>query len=91
VGFIQELLQFDAAMIAGQAKNHCVAWTIDDRLEDILIRGKELAEKAYLLKDCISPVVVHGFVDFPEAADASFRRFAETGIHIVLSTNSIQI
>ena len=29
---IEQLLGFDAVVIAGQAKSHCVAWTIDDLL-----------------------------------------------------------
>ena len=45
--------------IAGQAKSHCVAWTIDDLLRD-LRDERGLAEKVYLLEDCTSPVVVPG-------------------------------
>lgn len=29
---IQQLLEFDAVVVAGQAKSHCVAWTVDDLL-----------------------------------------------------------
>src|SRR5205085_9366915 len=29
---IEELLSFDVVVVAGQAKSHCVAWTIDDLL-----------------------------------------------------------
>ena len=32
---IEKLLSFDAVLIAGQAKSHCVAWTIDDLLTGI--------------------------------------------------------
>ena len=80
---IQKLLQFDGVIIAGQAKSHCVAWTIDDLLRDILVRDKRLAGKVYLLEDCTSPVVVPGIIDYTDAADASFQRFAEAGMHIV--------
>ena len=31
---IEKLLTFDAVVVAGQAKSHCIAWTIDDLLED---------------------------------------------------------
>jgi nicotinamidase-related amidase len=34
-GFLRALLEFDAVIIAGQAKSHCVAWTIDDLLSEI--------------------------------------------------------
>ena len=33
VALIERLLEFDAVIVAGQAKSHCVAWTIDDLLE----------------------------------------------------------
>ncbi|MEG3843197.1 isochorismatase, partial [Microcoleus sp. herbarium14] len=58
--FIDKLLEFDAVVIAGQAKSHCVAWTIDDLLTEILARDSQLAKKVYLLEDCTSPVVVPG-------------------------------
>lgn len=87
--FIEKLLQFDAVVIAGQAKSHCVAWTIDDLLRDILVRDKRLAKKVYLLEDCTSAVVVPGVIDYTDQADAAFRRFAEAGMHIVRSTESL--
>ena len=34
--FVDKLLKFDVLVIAGEAKSHCVAWTIDDLLGDIL-------------------------------------------------------
>jgi nicotinamidase-related amidase len=88
--FIQKLLEFDVVIIAGQAKSHCVAWTIDDLLEDILVRDKKLAEKVYLLEDCTSPVVVPGVMDYTAQADAAFRRFAASGMHVVQSIDPIQ-
>jgi nicotinamidase-related amidase len=87
--FLEKLLQFDAVVIAGQAKSHCVAWTIDDLLRDILVRDKRLAKKVYLLEDCTSAVVVPGVIDYTDQADAAFRRFAEAGMHIVRSTKSL--
>ncbi|MEZ2278364.1 MAG: isochorismatase [Microcoleus sp.] len=86
VSFIDKLLDFDAVIIAGQAKSHCVAWTIDDLLTEIMARDSELAKKVYLLEDCTSPVVVPGVVDFTQAADATFQRFAAAGMNVVKST-----
>lgn len=88
--FIQKLLQFDIVIIAGQAKSHCVAWTIDDLLADILLRDKKLAEKVYLLEDCTSPVVVPGIMDYTDQADAAFQKFASAGMHVVRSTDPIE-
>jgi nicotinamidase-related amidase len=87
--FVQKLMTFDAVIIAGQAKSHCVAWTIDDLLEDIRREDVRLAQKVYLLEDCTSPVVAPGIVDYTEEADAAFQRFADAGMHVVRSTDPI--
>ncbi|MEG4939970.1 isochorismatase [Microcoleus sp. F4-D5] len=84
--FVDKLLDFDAVIIAGQAKSHCVAWTIDDLLTEILARDPNLAKKVYLLEDCTSPVVVPGVVDFTEQADAAYQKFAAAGMNVVKST-----
>jgi nicotinamidase-related amidase len=83
---IDRLLEFDAVVIAGQAKSHCVAWTIADLLRDLRVRGIDLARKAYLLEDCTSPVVVPGALDYTDEADAAFQGFAQAGMHLVRST-----
>jgi nicotinamidase-related amidase len=90
IDLIQKLLQFDMMIIAGQAKSHCVAWTIDDLLRDILLRDERLAEKVYLLEDCTSPVVVPGVIDYTDQANEAFQRFAEAGMHVVRSTDPIE-
>jgi nicotinamidase-related amidase len=87
--FIDELLGFDAVLIAGQAKSHCVAWTIADLLEGIHGRDRNLAEKVYLLEDCTSAVVVPGVMDYTDEANAAFQRFADAGMHIVRSTEPL--
>lgn len=81
---IEMLYKFDMIIIAGQAKSHCVAWTVDDLLSD-----SGLADKIYLLEDCTSPVVIPGVIDYTEVADQAFERFADAGIHIVRSTDPI--
>jgi nicotinamidase-related amidase len=85
---IDTLLAFDAVVVAGQAKSHCVAWTIDDLLEGDHMR--RLAERTYLLEDCTSPVVVPGVVDYTEEADAAFERYEAAGLHVVRSTDPIE-
>jgi nicotinamidase-related amidase len=88
--FFYKLIQYDAVIIAGQSKSHCVAWTIDDLLRDILAKDRQLVEKVYLLEDCTSPVVVPGIIDYTEQADNAFQRFADAGMHIVKSTEPIE-
>lgn len=88
--FFRKLLEFDAIIIAGQAKSHCVAWTIADLLGDIIAYDRSLVEKVYLLEDCTSPVVVSGVVDYTDEAGKAFERFAEAGMHVVRSTDPIE-
>jgi nicotinamidase-related amidase len=87
--FFKKLVQFDAVLIAGQAKSHCVAWTIDDLLEQVIVKDRSLVEKVYLLEDCTSPVVIPGVIDYSDQADAAFHRFADAGMHVVRSTDPI--
>jgi nicotinamidase-related amidase len=84
--FIETLKKTDALVIAGQAKSHCVAWTISDLLDDINATDMSLANKVYLLEDCTSSVVVPG-ADYTEAGDEAFERFARAGMHLVKSTD----
>jgi nicotinamidase-related amidase len=84
--FIETLQRVTAVVIAGQAKSHCVAWTVSDLLDDINIMDKSLVNKVYLLEDCTSPVVVPG-ADFTDAGNEVFQKFAKAGMHIVRSTD----
>jgi len=88
--FVRALLEFDAVIIAGQAKSHCVAWTIDDLLSEIGISDRGLAEKVYLLEDCTSPVVIPSVVDYTDQADAAFQRFSSAGMHVFRSTDPLE-
>ena len=81
--FIERLLTFDTLIVAGQAKSHCVAWSVDDLLSEIKAHDPDLAHKVYLLEDCTSPVVVPDVIDFTDAADEAFQRFAAAGMHRV--------
>jgi nicotinamidase-related amidase len=82
---VEHLLGFEAVLIAGQAKSHCVSWTVEDLLTD----APEIASRLYLLEDCSSPVVVPGVVDYTDDADAAFARFVEAGAHVVRSTEGL--
>jgi nicotinamidase-related amidase len=89
LALVEQLHEYDAVIIAGQAKSHCVAWTIDDLLAEVRTRDLSLAGRVYLLEDCTSPVVVPGVIDYTEQADAAFRRFAEAGLHVVRSAEPL--
>lgn len=86
--FMELLQQEDMILIAGQAESHCVKSTIDDLLGHV---ERSLAEKVYILYDCMSSVAVPdgegGFVfDFTPQAEAALERFAAAGMHVVEST-----
>jgi nicotinamidase-related amidase len=85
IALVEHLLRFDAVLVAGQAKSHCVAWTVEDLIEI----APQIAPRLYLLEDCSSPVVVPGAVDYTDDADAAFARFAAAGAHIVRSSEPI--
>jgi len=86
---VAKLMTFDAVIVAGQAKSHCVAWTIDDLLQSDDLRER-LAPRTYLLEDCTSPVVVPGVVDYTDEADAAFKRYEAAGMHVIRSTDPIE-
>jgi nicotinamidase-related amidase len=86
---IQQLSLYDLIIVGGQAKSHCVAWTIADLLEGDDERERALAPRTFLLEDCTSPVVVPG-MDYTAEADAAFERFAAAGMHVVRSTEPIE-
>lgn len=92
--FIEKLLKYDVLAVAGEAKSHCLNWTVDDLLGDIAARDPQLASKVYLLEDCTTPIVVKDasgrtLVDYGPDADASFTKFKDAGMHVVKSTDPI--
>ena len=87
--FLHKLLGYDRVIIAGQAKSHCVVWTVNDLLAEIQGTDTELAKKIYLVDDLTSPVVVPGVVDYTEPADATFAKFSAAGMPVVQSTQPI--
>lgn len=89
IDFLEMLLEYDRVIVAGQAKSHCVAWTVSDLLTEIKKTDITLAQKIYLMDDLTSPVVVPGIVDYTDSADAAFAEFLEAGMHVVKSTEPI--
>ena len=86
---LAKLATFDAVIIAGEAKSHCVAWTVQHYLQALQRTAPDRIERVYLLEDCTSPVVIAGVVDYTDAADAAYARFAASGMHIVRSTDPL--
>ncbi|MBF0287610.1 MAG: isochorismatase, partial [SAR324 cluster bacterium] len=83
---MKKLISCDTVIIAGQAKSHCVRWTIENLLEFIQKEKKQNPQNIYLLEDCTSPVVVPGVIDYTDDANEAFQRFADAGMHVIPST-----
>lgn len=93
--FIEQLLKSDAVVIAGQAASHCVLSSIDDLLNEIHTQDPKLASKVYVMTDCMSAVTVPDgkggfFADFTQNALDAQAKFANAGMHLVKSTDSIE-
>lgn len=88
--FLKVLMDHDVVIICGQAKSHCVAWTIADLLDEINVQDPTLARKVYLVEDLTSPVIVPGVIDFTQQANDAFARFAAAGMNVVRSTTPIE-
>jgi nicotinamidase-related amidase len=87
---IEKLIEYDALFIAGQAKSHCVAWTIDDLFSELCAIDNSLANKIYILEDCMSPVVIPDVIDYTDPTDETFQRFSDQGMHVIHSTESLE-
>jgi nicotinamidase-related amidase len=87
---IEKLIKYDALFIAGQAKSHCVAWTIDDLLTEISGLDSSLAKKIYILYDCMSPVVIPDVIDYTDQTEEAFQRFSNEGMHLIDSTEPLE-
>ena len=87
------LLGYEALVVAGQAKSHCVAWTVSDLLDEIRRRDPDgsrgLARRVFLLEDAASPVVVPG-ADFTDAANEAYAGFERGGMVRVRTTDPIE-
>lgn len=87
--FIQTLLDADRVIIAGQAASHCVKSTIDDLLSEIAAKDPSLAKKVYIMRDCMSAVVIPGVIDFTDQAEDALKKFEAAGMHVVDSTDDM--
>ncbi|MGH9322463.1 MAG: isochorismatase [Vicinamibacteria bacterium] len=87
---LETLLSYDALLVAGQAKSHCVSWTVSDLSREIRRRDPDLGRRVFLLEDCMSPVVAPGIADFTEDAERAFRDFEASGMNRVRSTDPVE-
>jgi len=86
---INSLINNDAVIVAGEAASHCLAWSVDDLLNEIRAIDDTLVKKVYVLEDCTSPVVTPAF-DFTDSVTANFIRWKSEGVHVVRSTDDMK-
>ena len=95
VRFYRTLVEADALIVAGQAASHCVKSTVQDLMEEIRQDNPSLAQKVYIMTDCMSSVVVrteNGDIaaDFTESAEQTLDEAAAAGMHLVRSTDPME-
>lgn len=95
--FFKLLMDYDRVYVFGQAKSHCVLSTLKDMQEHIAKTDPALVDKVYVLEDCMSPVPAPPInplpptLDFPRIADEAIAEFKRAGMHIVRSTDPLNI
>jgi nicotinamidase-related amidase len=87
---IRTLSDADVVVFAGQAASHCVASSIGDFLDVVKAADPALVSKVYVLRDCMSAVVVPGVVDYTPQAEAALKRFSDEGMHVVDSITPME-
>jgi nicotinamidase-related amidase len=94
--FIKTLLGSSYVIIAGQAASHCVKSSIDDLISEIKSQDESLANKVYILRDCMSAVTVPAgagegvLFDFTAQAEEALKRFESSGMHVIDSTQPLE-
>ncbi|MYJ26929.1 MAG: nicotinamidase [Holophagales bacterium] len=88
---IEQLLEADAVIVAGQAASHCVRYTVDDVLAEMQSRDVP-ANRLHVLADCMSAVAVPEpetpgelLADFTPEVEAAMRRWQAAGVHLASS------
>ena len=95
--FFKMLMEYDRIYVFGQAKSHCVLSTLNDIRDRIQSTDPSLADKIWILEDATSPVPappitpLPAALDFPRVADEAFARFKAAGMHIVKTTDPVDL
>ncbi len=82
--FLEFVAGFDLIYVAGQARSHCVLATVNSVQNNFADRP-EVIQKLRFLDDCTSSIP-----GFEEATERQLKRFAETGMRLVRSTDPIE-
>lgn len=95
--FFRLLMEYDRVYVFGQAKSHCVLSTLRDLQAHIASTDPALLDKVWILEDCMSSVPpppldpLPPALDFPRIADQAFAELKRAGMHVVKSTDPVQL
>jgi nicotinamidase-related amidase len=85
----ERLMSHDRVYVFGQAKSHCVLFTLRDLLRECLRRDASLLGRIFILEDAMSPVTpppldpLPAALDFPKLAQQGIEELAAAGMHVV--------
>ena len=91
------LLSFDRVYVFGQAKSHCVMSTLLDLRQHIEQTDRSKMGRIFILEDAMSPVPAPPLdplppaLDFPRVADAAIRDLRKAGMHVVRTTEKLDV
>lgn len=93
--FIKKTINADITIMGGQAASHCFKSSALDLKNEIADQDPKLADKVYIMTDCMSSVTVPDgkggiAVDFTPQAEEAFHILEEAGMHLVKSTDPIE-
>jgi nicotinamidase-related amidase len=93
----EHLLSFDRVYVFGQAKSHCVMSTLLDLRQHIERTDRSKMGRIFILEDAMSPVPAPPLdplppaLDFPRVADATIRELQQAGMHVVRTTERLDV
>jgi nicotinamidase-related amidase len=95
--FFQRLMDYDRVYLFGEAKSHCVLWTLNDLRARMKGTDPGLLRKLWILEDAMSPVPapplhpLPAHLDFPRLADQAMETFRQEGVHVVKTTDPLDL
>lgn len=93
---VSTLKRYDRVYVFGEASSHCVMSSLYSLINPLNDRNSHL-DKIYILEDAMSPVPppplapLPDALNFPMVAKAALAEFAKAGMHIVRTTDVIEV
>jgi len=95
VPLFERLMAHDRVYVFGQAKSHCVLFTLRDLQRECEKRDPGLLDRIWILEDAMSPVTPPPLdplpepLDFPRVAERGLAELAAAGMHVVKTSDPI--